>query len=373
MKKIEDLKGYKINTRYRGSKTKVLPLIFKAVKDLKYFTILDCFGGTGAVSYLFKKLNKSVVYNDHLKFNQIIGRALIENSSEFLQKKDIDFILRKKDYHSFPHIIEKNFKGIYYTNDENIWLDRIISNIREMTLSYKQDMAYWCLFQSCIIKRPFSLFHRKNLNIRMRDVERSFGNKTTWDRSFDEHFMKFVKELNSYIFNSTVPCLAVQYDIKDIPNHLKEIIPNNNHSHFKSQIKDRSLSDRFDLVYIDPPYIPQEGENIIYRDLYHFLEGITQYDTWENNIDLNSKHRRLVPEYNIWNDKKNVYEAFESIIKKFQDSILLISHRSEGLPSTERIISILKNYKEDVKIVDKLDHKYALSLKNSKEVLILAK
>ncbi|MBD3353455.1 MAG: DNA methyltransferase, partial [Candidatus Lokiarchaeota archaeon] len=69
-----------ISTRYRGSKTKIIPYIWNIVKDLNFESVLDCFGGTGSVSYLFKKKHKQVLYNDHLRFNHIVGRALIENS-----------------------------------------------------------------------------------------------------------------------------------------------------------------------------------------------------------------------------------------------------------------------------------------------------
>ena len=191
------LDSFSFQTRYRGSKVKILPAIYDIIKKLEFDTVLDAFAGTGAVSYLFKQMNKKVVFNDHLRFNYIIGRALIENSDIKLTKTDIDKILAPKPYTQHPHFIEERFQDIYYTNEENIWLDRVISNLYEMEPGYKQDMGFWCLFQSCIIKRPFSLFHRKNLNLRTRDVKRSFGNKVTWDTPFEIHFKRFASELNS--------------------------------------------------------------------------------------------------------------------------------------------------------------------------------
>jgi adenine-specific DNA-methyltransferase len=130
-------------------------------------------------------------------------------------------------------------------------------------------------------------------------------------------------------------------------------------------------TNQYDLIYIDPPYIPAEGENIIYRDLYHFLEGITTYNNWQEKIDLKSKHRRLIPEYNPWNDKKAVHTVFDKLISKFKSSAILISHRSEGLPSIDEITKILKKYKGKVACVDTIYHKYALSTRKSKEVLLL--
>ena len=196
------LDSFSFQTRYRGSKVKILPAIYDIAKDLEFETVLDAFAGTGAVSYLFKRMGKRVLFNDHLSFNHIIGRALIENSTIKLSKSDIEFILKPKSYDKYPHLIETNFPSIYYTDEENKWLDRVISNLYELPTGYKQDMGFWCLFQSCIIKRPFSLFHRKNLNLRTRNVKRSFGNKITWDTPFDIHFKKFSQEINSYIWRN---------------------------------------------------------------------------------------------------------------------------------------------------------------------------
>jgi len=353
-KKLDKIpKDYIITTRYRGSKTRVIPLIFRALKNIEYHSVLDCFGGTAAVSYFFKKLGKKVVYNDHLQFNYIVGRALIENSKTKITNKDLDRILQPKAYNEYSHVIEENFKDIYYLDKENQWLDCVISNIYEMPEGYKRDMAMWCLFQSCIIKRPFSLFHRKNLNLRLRDVKRSFGNKTTWDKPFELHFRNFAKELNGYIFDLGVECKAVSQDILTL--NTQQVFPNG-----------------IDLVYIDPPYIPVKGENIIYRDIYHFLEGITMYHDWKSKIDQRSKHKRLKTKYNPWNDKKCVESVFEELIERFQKSILLISHRSDGIPTKEVIIEILSKYKKSVNVVDSIDHKYALSNRHSKEILIMA-
>ncbi len=63
------------STRFQGSKRKIIPWIFNVIKDLKFNTVLDGFGGTASVSYLFKKMGKAVTYNDNLKFNYYIGKA----------------------------------------------------------------------------------------------------------------------------------------------------------------------------------------------------------------------------------------------------------------------------------------------------------
>jgi adenine-specific DNA-methyltransferase len=63
--KTVDLKEFP-TTRYRGSKRKILPWIYNNLSGLEYESVSDLFGGTGSVSYLFKRMGKKVIYNDHL-------------------------------------------------------------------------------------------------------------------------------------------------------------------------------------------------------------------------------------------------------------------------------------------------------------------
>ena len=48
------------STRYQGSKNKILDWISHFTKDLNFNTVLDAFGGTGSVGYMFKKQGKQV-------------------------------------------------------------------------------------------------------------------------------------------------------------------------------------------------------------------------------------------------------------------------------------------------------------------------
>ena len=83
------------STRYQGSKYKIVDWIWENIKPLAFNTVLDAFGGTGSVSYMLKSKGKSVTYNDILKFNHIIGKALIENNNIKLTDTDVEYILYK--------------------------------------------------------------------------------------------------------------------------------------------------------------------------------------------------------------------------------------------------------------------------------------
>jgi len=335
------------STRYQGSKYKILDWIQYYTKDLQFDSILDAFGGTGCVGYMFKKQGKQIFYNDSLKFNYYIGLALIENSNVVLEDEDINFILQKHSVLTYPAFIFNTFHNIYFTDEENKWLDQTITNIRNLKNKYKQALAYFALFQACIIKRPYNLFHRKNLYIRSADVERSFGNKKTWDTSFEEHFLKFVQEANNAVFDNQKNNIAFYGDISKF-NILKP-----------------------ELVYIDTPYISANGIGVNYFDFYHFLEGIVFYDQWQELIDQKSKHKKIKNGKNEWCNKKEIHKAFEKLFHQFKDSILVISYRNDGIPTIQELVKMLKKIKESIDI-KKLDYKYVLSNGRSEEILIIA-
>ncbi len=343
-------------TRYQGSKRSILPWIYNNLKSLQFNTVLDGFGGTGSVSYLFKVMNKKVTFNDILPSNRMTGMALIENDSITLNEEDLEFISHRNGF-KYPSFIEDTFKGVYYTSEENRLLDVMALNIRMLSEKYKGDIlgkkqavAYHILFQACLCKRPFNLFHRKNLSLRTaRDVERSFGNKKTWNTNFGKFIKRFNEEVSSKVFSNGFKHEAISHDILDI--------------------EDRE----FDLVYLDPPYArADEKMPKDYRELYHFLDGMVNYDNWAENIDLNTINKRLVKQKNHWNEGK-IEDNFDALFKKFKDSIIVLSYGAPGYPSIYKIKKLLLRYKSKVRIVRK-EYKYKLNHRNGHglyEVLLI--
>lgn len=337
------------STRYLGSKQKLVGWIWHAIQDLEFDSFLDLFGGTGVVGYVAKLNGKKVLYNDLLKFNHFIGKAIIENKEEKLTKDDLKYILTKQDKINYPSFIENTFKSVYFTDDENRWLDIAITNISQLKTEYKRALAFYCLFQSCIKKRPYNLFHRKNLYVRFADVKRGFGNKKTWDTPFEKHFLDIANEVNSLIFDNKQKCVSLNYDALNLPKNISA-----------------------DLIYIDTPYFSAHSNTgVDYKDFYHFLEGICEYNSWEEKIDRKSKHLRLKKEKSIWEDKNRINFAFDAIFKHFQDKIIVVSYRSAGIPTEQEMISLLKKYKQNVEVIRK-DYKYVLSNNDGKELLFVA-
>ena len=336
------------STRFQGSKLKIAEWIWNAIKDLDFNTVLDAFGGTGSVGYVLKDKGKKVTYNDILKFNWHIGQALIENDETKLSEEDVCFLLKKHNKVKYPAFISDTFENIYFTDEENTWIDMVITNIARLEDIYKKAIACFALFQACIIKRPYNLFHRKNLYIRLSDVKRNFGNKVTWDTPFEVHFRQFVAEANQAVFCNGQRNKAVNKDVFDIEG-------------------------KFDLVYIDTPYVSKKGVGVDYFGFYHFLEGLVNYSEWGELIDYKTKHKRLRGNSSVWANKKQIYPAFERLFEKYKDSIVVVSYRSDGIPSINELTEMLQKYKTNVEELRRKNYKYVLSTNNSDEVLLIGK
>ena len=341
------------STRYVGSKRKFLDWIWENVKSLKFDSVLDAFGGTGSVSLMFKRYGKQVYYNDLLKFNQIIGKAIIENRSVIVNDKDIDKVL-SYNYHNqrdYPNFISFTFKGIFFLDHENKWLDKIITNISYISNNYKRAILMSALFQACLAKRPFNLFHRANLYMRTANVSRTFGNKTTWETSFSELLKRFTYGYNRAIFDNEKSNRVIGgYDVLNAPNGVN-------------------------LVYLDPPYFSSEsGNGTNYIVFYHFLEGLADYPNWKAKLSGNmGKIKRIddSPEIQRWTDKTKIIDTFYKLIERYQDNIIVLSYQSDGIPAKDEIITILRKYKKKITLASR-PHRYVLSRRTKEQLLFVA-
>src|SRR5438552_18619172 len=114
------------NTRYMGSKMKLLPVIAQIVQQIKPITALDAFSGSGCVSYTLKDLGIQVDSNDFLKFAYHIANASIANSSEKLSDEEVAFLINTKNPKSI--FIQSTFKDLYFSDEDNKFLDNLWPN-----------------------------------------------------------------------------------------------------------------------------------------------------------------------------------------------------------------------------------------------------
>lgn len=334
-------------TRYQGSKLKLLDWVWVSIEDLDFDSALDLFGGTGSVAYLMKSQGKATTFNDSLLCNYFVGKGLIENNDVRLADDDMCKLFVRHEATSYDDFIERTFGGIYFTDSENQWLDVVIQNIHRMRNPYKKALALYALFQACIAKRPYNLFHRANLYMRTSDVKRSFGNKTTWEKPFEVHFRQAAILGNRAVFDNGRDNKALNCDFSDVPVDA-------------------------DLVYVDTPYMNAAGQSVDYLEFYHFLEGLSEYKLWPQKLTTKYKHKPYQRQSSPWCDRAKIHDAFDRVFDRFRQSILVVSYRDNGIPSPDELVALLKRHKKSVRLANHKSYKYVLSKTSSRELLFIA-
>lgn len=338
-------------TRYYGSKRKLVERIWAELNNrrVEFQSFLDVFGGTGVMSYNMAAHGKDVVYNDIFTFNCKIAEALLATPRGVFSEEVAAQLLLPVEGREYQHYIEEIFRGVYYTDEEDRIIDTVAQNIMHLP-RHQQASAYYVLFQACLIKRPFNLFHRRNLNLRENHVESSFGNYTTWEKSFGMLFRQFTEELN-------------QFQFLQLPN--VEIV---NHSALECPVI-------ADLVYIDTPYFNKKSSAVSYHARYHFLEGLVFYNDIPGNVNYNKVNREIqIHKSAEFETKSNYLNDLNELLDHYPNSTIVMSYTSEGYPSIEELEAQLRRHKQHVEMVSFGQYSFALnrSNKNRQEVLFIA-
>ena len=335
------------STRFQGSKKRVLDWIIYNTDEelgLEGKKVFDAFSGTGVVGYGMASKDAKIIACDQLRSANLSIEAFVGNKSDL----DIETILKEIDgLKRYNKGWLKEYKGIFFPNDELDYLERASYYARNKLSGDDQSAFFWALFQSAIAKRPYNLFHRANLSMRTKDVKRSFGNKKTWDTPFENHIKKFYLEQQKY----ALP------DAKLLKNYNKDVLG----------VKKVAC----DIVYIDPPYIDKKGKTTQYFDYYGFLELLVDPDL-TGNINKGKAHRPLVvAKRSKWERRATVSQAFEELFEKYADTDLVVSYRDDGFPSIDELKKMLKKHKKKV-VVKEYPIQYALSSSKGKETLLIA-
>lgn len=318
------------DTRYMGSKRKLLPSLENIFSQLEFDSVLDAFSGSASVAYLLKTLGKEVITNDYLRFNYHISHAIVENQHQILTDEEVDELCTySKESENF---IRKTFSDIYYDKKECTFLDSTIFNIHFLENDYKKSIALASLCRACIKKRPRGIFTYTGL--RYDDGRRDLR------VSLEEQFRDAVQMFNSCVFNNKKRCKAQNEDVFSL------------------------RKTNLDLVYFDPPYFSTKSDNE-YSRRYHFLEGLVSY--WSHvEIDHSTKTKKFKRPFSKFNHKNLINEAFEELFEKYQDSILVLSYSSNSLPDANTIKAILRNQGKSVELME-IDYTYSVGTHGHKK------
>lgn len=308
-------------TRFMGSKRKLLREIWQAVSKFEFDSALDLFSGSGVVGYLLKSMGKTVTSNDYMAMSAVFSKAMIENNAVTLSDEESKSLLRiRKKTDSF---VSDTFKGLFFSDEDNAIIDAIRTNIARLRNPYKIAIAKSALIRACGKKRARGLF--TYVGNRYDDGRKDLK------LSMAEQFVECVNAINRAVFDNGKSNRSVWGDAFDLTEATA------------------------DLVYMDPPYYTPKSDNEYVRR-YHFLEGLARdWKGVEIQTDTKTKKFRSYP--TPFSTREGAVAAFSALFKRYANSIIIVSYSSNSLPTKDEMVSLLSKYKGRVDVVP-IDYRY---------------
>ena len=309
-------------TRFMGSKSKLLPDIWSIASQFDFDTAVDLFSGSGIVGYMFKTNGKTVISNDYMFMSSTFSKAMIENNTITLTPEKMKALLIP--YKKVDNFVANTFKGLYYSDADNVLIDTIRGNIADLSNEYERAIAMTALIRACTKKRPRGIFTYVG--------ERYDDGRKDLQMTLEEQFFSAVAAVNKAIFDNGKNNRSINGDAMS----LRLAAPG--------------------LVYIDPPYYSPLSDNEYVRR-YHFVEGLAR--GWKGvEIQENTQTKKFKSYPTPFSTRKGASEAFDLLFKHFADSVLLVSYSSNSLPTQDEMLSIMAKYKKHVEVIP-IDYKYS--------------
>ncbi len=287
-----------------------------AFMQIEFGTALDAFSGGGSVSYLLKSMGKAVDSNDYLAYAQVVAMATVENKYAVLDEADIEMLASPS--RQAPTFIQDTFNGLFFTPEDNAFLDLVSGNIDRLADPHKRAIARAALCRAALKKQPRGVFtvvgHRYD------------DGRADLSRSMREQFVRSVLDYNEAVFDNGRSCRAAQGDIM------------------------QRLEANYDLVYLDPPYYSPHSDNDYLRR-YHFVEGLATYWTAAPIIET-SKTKRLERRPTPFAARKSIYGALDTLFERFSTSTLAVSYSSNSIPTREELSEMLQRHSRKVEVFD---------------------
>jgi DNA adenine methylase/adenine-specific DNA-methyltransferase len=248
----------------------------------------------------------------------------VQNSERTLGEAAVDRLLETSG--SEGTFVSETFRGIFFKPSDLRFLDRVWGNLRCVEDEDEKAVIISALVRACLKRQPRGVFTVAGDPARYKDGRRDLR------LSLSDHFRESVRVFNDLVFTNGRKNRALCGDVFDI---------------------DR----RYDLVYLDPPYVPRSDDNC-YIKRYHFLEGLASY--WEaqgTEILWATKVRKIPKRFTPFSYRRTAAGAFGLLFEKFRESILVLSYSSNGYPDLETLVKLLKDFKPRVRVSRKR-HRY---------------
>lgn len=281
-------------------------------------TVLDAFSGSQSIAYMFKQLNKKVITNDFLSFNNIIGKALIENPGYKLDSDDIDILFSNNSNPKDFNLMEDLYTGLFFLSEDAAFADSFRSNIHKLCNEYKQALALTIMCRSMTRKVTMGHFAHTQALVYAADPARIKRNRSLI-RPLKDLFLDLLPEYNAAVFDNMKNNISYNKNILDLLPTLNKI----------------------DLVYFDPPYCNSHAD---YQSFYHLLETYVEY--WKDKQFINGTKRYEPKRYSGF-DKNS--EAISNLKLMFERAnhipTWLVSYNDRSYPDIETMTDMIKPYR----------------------------
>lgn len=282
------------------------------------YTILDGFSGSQSIAFACKQYGKKVLTNDFLKFNSLIGKALVENKNNTLSAEDIDILFSPNSNPEEFNLMEKLFTDLFFQRSETSLLDSFRSNIEFLSTDYKKALSLCVMNRAMTRKVTMGHFAHTQALVYASDPARIKRNRSL-TRPIKEIFLELLQEYNDAVFDNSEDCMSYNLDILELLPTLKEV----------------------DLVYFDPPYCDSHAD---YQSFYHLLETYTVY--WKDKDFINGTKRYSPKKPSGFDNKREVIRSFQTLFKLSEHiPYWLISYNDRSYPDIDTLIGLISDYR----------------------------
>lgn len=306
---------------YIGSKFQLLDwltsTIIEKAGEIENKTFVDLFAGTGVVSHHFRKLGANVISNDVELYSSIICHAFTcsiytAKCQEILHtlQSELDHSMHTETTGLITSLYSPEGDRQFFTVENARRIDYIRKRIEELKSDISTD-EYMFILASLLVSADM-----------VSNVPAVYG---CYLKTFKQ---KALKELTlTPIHQCVIPTESIAYNYDVLNPELHEKI-------------------NADIVYLDPPYNERQ-----YSKNYFPLNIIAKLPESQVNV----KGKTGIPDdcfVSPFCKKKQVEQAFDTLIKSLNTTWVFMSYNSESLISKEKMITLLSKY-GDVSVKEK--------------------
>lgn len=281
-------------------------------------TVLDAFSGSQSISYMFKQLGRKVITNDFLSFNDIIGKALIENPGYKLEKDDLDILFSDNSDPAYFTLMQELYTDLFFVSEDSVFADSFRSNIHKLGNKYKQALALSVMCRSMTRKVTMGHFAHKQALVYAADPARVKRNRSLV-RPLKELFLDLLPEYNAAVFDNAKDNVSYNKNILDLLPTLTDV----------------------DLVYFDPPYCNSHAD---YQSFYHLLETYVEY--WKDKQFVNGTKRYEPKRYSGFDKNSETISNLKLLFER-ADKIptWIVSYNDRSYPDIETMVGLVEPYR----------------------------